>query len=48
MDKRDLDELIKNFEIDINNMSTEEFEKFCAELGIVDKEEKDKPNNISK
>ena len=39
MDENGLNKLLENFEKEINNMSKEELDKFCNELGLVDKKD---------
>ena len=39
MDENGLNKLLENFEKEINNMSKEELNNFCNELGLVDKKD---------
>ena len=39
MDENGLNKLLENFEKEINNMSKEELNNFCDELGLVDKKD---------
>lgn len=39
MDENGLNKLLENYEKEINNMSKEELDKFCKELGLVDKKD---------
>jgi len=39
MDENGLNKLLENYEKEINNMSKEEFDKFCKELGLVDQKD---------
>ena len=41
MDENGLNKLLENFEKEINNMSKEELNNFCNELGLVDKKDDD-------